>query len=52
MSIKGKNSYVGLSKIGTIQGSMLGTILNAIFTLSFFNLQKMTSFANDARVVR
>ena len=52
VSIKGKNSYVYLSRVGTIQGSILGPILYAIFTAPLFDLQTMISFADDANVVR
>ena len=52
VSIKGNNSYVHLSRVGTIQGSILGPILYAIYTSPLFDLQKMTSFADDTYIVR
>ena len=52
VSIDGNSSYIHTSRVGTIQGSILGPILYAIFTSPLFDLEKMTSFADDTQIVR
>ena len=52
VSVDGNNSYVRLSNIGTVQGSILGPILYAIFVSPLFDLAKMTLFADDNYVIR
>ena len=51
VSIDGNNSFVHLSKAGTVQGSILGPILYAIFVSPLFDLAKMTLFADDNYVL-
>ena len=51
VSIDGDNSYVHMSCVGTVQGSILGPILYAIFVSPLFDLAKMTLFADDNYVI-
>ena len=51
VSIDGCNSYVHSSGAGTVQGSILGPILYAIFVSPLFDLAKMTLFADDNYVL-
>lgn len=52
VSIDSKNSYIHTSNAGTIQGSILGPILYAIYTSPLFDLEAMTCFADDANIIR
>ena len=52
VSIDGNNSYVHSSSVGTVQGSILGPILYAIFVSPLFDLSKLTLFADDNYVIR
>ena len=52
VSIDGNNSYVHLSGVGTVQGSILGPVLYAIFVSPLFDLVKLTLFADDNYVIR
>ena len=52
VSIDGTNSYVHISNAGTIQGSILGPILYAIYTSPLFDLEAMTCFADDINIIR
>ena len=47
----GKNSRIIDNDIGTIQGSILGPILYALFIRPLYNIEKMTTFADDNYVV-
>ena len=47
VTAKGNNSYIRLSNIGTIQGSILGPFLYAIYVSPIQDLQKITMFADD-----
>jgi hypothetical protein len=47
VSIEGGNSYVRCSGVGTVQGSILGPILYAIFVSPLTDLEKLTLFADD-----
>ena len=51
VNIDGENSYVRQSGVGTIQGSILGPILYALFVSPLFDLTKMTLFADDNYVI-
>ena len=51
VSIDGENSYVRQSGVGTVQGSILGPILYALFVSPLFDLTKMTLFADDNYVI-
>ena len=52
VSIDGNNSFVHLSGVGTVQGSILGPVLYAIFVSPLFDLVKLTLFADDNYVIR
>jgi hypothetical protein len=43
----GHNSKVLNSDIGTVQGSILGPILYALFIRHLYNLENLTTFAED-----
>ena len=51
VSIEGDNSYVHQSGVGTVQGSILGPILYALFVSPLFDLAKMTLFADDNYII-
>ena len=51
VSIEGENSFIHMSNVGTVQGSILGPILYAIFVSPLFDLAKMTLFADDNYVI-
>ena len=40
------------SETGTIQGSILGPILNAIFVTPLFEMEKLSNYADDNYIVR
>ncbi len=44
------NSWLKISATGTVQGSILGPILNEIFVSPLFDLSKITKFADDCRI--
>ena len=52
VSIDGESSYVHQSGVGTVQGSILGPILYALFVRPLFDLTKMTLFADNNYVIR
>ena len=52
VSIKGDNSCLTLSDTGTIQGSILGPILYAIFVAPLFDLETLSNYADDNYIVR
>ena len=47
----GKNSIIFNTNIGTIQGSILGPILYALFIRPIYDFEKITTFADDNYVV-
>ena len=47
VSINGKHSFIRLSDLGTVQGSILGPFLYALFVSPLFDLTKLTAFADD-----
>jgi hypothetical protein len=51
VSVEGLNSFVHTSNVGTVQGSILGPILYAIFVSPLFDLANMTLFADDNYVI-
>ena len=48
----GDNSIIHSLDVGTVQGSILGPILYAIFVAPLFDLAKMTKFADDNYVIK
>ena len=52
VNVKGENSIVIDLNCGTIQGSILGPILYAIYVSPLFDLLKLTNFADDNFVIR
>ena len=52
VSVDGDNSYLTKSDTGTIQGSILGPILYAIFVSPLFDLEKLSNYADDNYIVR
>ena len=52
VSMDGNNSFVHSSRVGTVQGSILGPILYAIFVSPLFDLAKLTLFADDNYVIK
>ena len=52
VSIDGEDSCLTASETGTIQGSILGPILYAIFVSTLFDLQKISNYADDNFIVR
>ena len=52
VSVNGDNSYMTSSDAGTVQGSILGPILYAIFVSPLFDLIPMTNYADDNYVIR
>ena len=47
ITAKGSNSFIRLSEIGTIQGSILGPFLYAIYVAPLQDLYAITLFADD-----
>ena len=45
------NSYIHCTGVGTVQGSILGPILYALFVSPIFDLAKLTLFADDSYIV-
>ena len=52
VSLDSGNSFVRSSNVGTIQGSILGPILYAMYVSPLLDLCKMTLFADDNYIVR
>ena len=52
VSCGGANSIFHTLEVGTVQGSILGPILYAIFVAPLFDLAKMTKFADDNYVIK
>ena len=52
VTIDGVSSYVHITGVGTVQGSILGPILYAIFVSPLFDLTKLTLYADDNYIVR
>ena len=51
MEANGINSSIRELDIGTIQGSILGPVLYALFIKPLYNLEKLTTFADDNYII-
>ena len=51
MAVNGRNSFIKLSDLGTVQGSILGPFLYALFVSPLFDLTNMTAFADDKQIM-
>ena len=51
VNVNNSNSYIKFSDIGTIQGSILGPILYALFIRPLYEIEKITTFADDNYIV-
>ena len=47
VDIDGKSSYIHETDVGTVQGSILGPVLYALFVSPILDLEKLTLFADD-----
>ena len=52
VTIDGCNSYLTATNAGTVQGSILGPILYAIFVSPLFDIENMTNYADDNYIIR
>ena len=52
VALDDENSYVHESRVGTVQGSILGPVLYAIFVSPLFDLTCLTLYADDNYVIR
>ena len=52
VSVGGKCSVIHSLNVGTVQGSILGPILYAMFVSPLFDLAKMTKFADDNFIIK
>ena len=52
VSVGGLSSIIHSLDVGTVQGSILGPILYAIFVSPLFDLAKMTKFADDNFIIK
>ena len=52
VSVGGKCSVIHSLDVGTVQGSILGPILYAMFVSPLFDLAKMTKFADDNFIIK
>ena len=51
ITCRGKNSCIKMSNVGTIQGSILGPFLYAVFVSPLFDLTPFHAFADDNQVI-
>ena len=51
VSVNGKHSFIRLSELGTVQGSILGPFLYALFVSPLFDLTPLTAFADDKQII-
>ena len=52
VSVNGKHSFIRLSELGTVQGSILGPFLYALFVSPLFDLTPLTAFADDKQIMQ
>ena len=52
VTIEGVSSYIRITDVGTVQGSILGPILYAMFVSPLFDLAKLTLYADDNYIIR
>ena len=52
VSVDGNSSVIHELSVGTVQGSILGPILYAMFVSPLFDLAKMTKFADDNFIIK
>ena len=52
ISLESGNSYVHTCTVGTVQGSIMGPILYALFVSPLLDLAKMTLFADDNYIIK
>ncbi len=51
VSVNGKNSFIRMADIGTVQGSILCPFLYALFVSPLFELTPLTAFADDKQIM-
>ena len=51
VTVNGRCSFIRLSDLGTVQGSILGPFLYALFVSPLFDMTLLTAFADDKQVV-
>ena len=51
MSVNGRHSFIRISDIGQVQGSILAPFLYALFILPLFDLPPFFAFADDKQVI-
>ena len=51
VTVHGRNSYIKISEVGTIQGSILGPFLYAVFVSPLFDMTDFTAYADDSQVI-
>ena len=51
ITCKGRNSFIKKSNVGTIQGSILGPLLYAIFVSPLFDMTPFHAFADDNQII-
>ena len=51
VTVHGKNSFIKMSELGTVQGSILGPFLYALFVSPLFDLTPFFAFADDKQVI-
>ena len=51
VTVNGKNSFIKISDLGTVQGSILGPFLYALYVSPVFELTTFFAFADDKQVM-
>ena len=52
MEVRGSSSYMRKSDSGTVQGSVLGPILFSLFIRPIYDLEEITTYADDNYVIK